>query len=212
MENALDSSVPPRSSRQGSEPHREERDMRSTVLSAAVTLFAARGYNATSVRDIVEAAGCTKPTLYYYFKNKEQLFIEALRACTDTITRVVTTQVRGSGDIRARLSRALSASLRFVDENPALVKLAMMAERQPEEGQPHFDFDSLHRVQLSIARDTLREGVESGVLRADLNIDEAAIALFAMLDYRIGLHIGGKRLPDNYTTEILDLFFKGAGA
>jgi AcrR family transcriptional regulator len=43
------------------------------ILQAAVELFARKGYDATSTREIVEAAGVTKPMLYYYFKNKEGL-------------------------------------------------------------------------------------------------------------------------------------------
>ena len=39
----------------------------------AAKLFAERGYDATSVREIVEAAGVAKPTLYYYFRSKEGL-------------------------------------------------------------------------------------------------------------------------------------------
>jgi AcrR family transcriptional regulator len=43
------------------------------ILQAAVRLFARKGYEATSTREIVEAAGVTKPMIYYYFKSKEGL-------------------------------------------------------------------------------------------------------------------------------------------
>jgi AcrR family transcriptional regulator len=43
------------------------------ILQAAVGLFARKGFEATSTREIVEAAGVTKPMLYYYFKSKEGL-------------------------------------------------------------------------------------------------------------------------------------------
>ena len=41
------------------------------IARAAARLFAERGYDATSVREIVEAAGVAKPTMYYYFRSKE---------------------------------------------------------------------------------------------------------------------------------------------
>jgi AcrR family transcriptional regulator len=44
------------------------------IISAAVSLFCHKGFEATSVREIVKAAGVTKPVLYYYFKNKKDLF------------------------------------------------------------------------------------------------------------------------------------------
>lgn len=43
------------------------------IARAAARLFAERGYDATSVREIVEAAGVAKPTMYYYFRSKEGL-------------------------------------------------------------------------------------------------------------------------------------------
>jgi AcrR family transcriptional regulator len=43
------------------------------IARVAARLFAERGYDATSVREIVEAAGVTKPTLYYHFGSKQGL-------------------------------------------------------------------------------------------------------------------------------------------
>ncbi len=43
------------------------------IARVAARLFAERGYDATSVREIVEAAGVAKPTLYYHFQSKEGL-------------------------------------------------------------------------------------------------------------------------------------------
>jgi AcrR family transcriptional regulator len=43
------------------------------IARVAARLFATQGYDATSVREIVEGAGVAKPTLYYYFRSKEGL-------------------------------------------------------------------------------------------------------------------------------------------
>src|SRR5271167_2630126 len=49
-------------------------DPRQRLLDAGLKLFANRGYAGTAVQDITEEAKVTKPTLYYYFENKEGLF------------------------------------------------------------------------------------------------------------------------------------------
>jgi AcrR family transcriptional regulator len=49
------------------------RDTRDRVLSAALEVFAAKGYAATSVDNIVERAGCTRGAFYYYFESKEDI-------------------------------------------------------------------------------------------------------------------------------------------
>src|SRR5215471_7252303 len=64
------------------------------ISRVAARLFAARGYDATSVREIVEAAGVAKPTLYYYFKSKEglasALLTVPLSGLVSTLRQIVT--------------------------------------------------------------------------------------------------------------------------
>ena len=47
---------------------------RSRILESALKIFSAKGFEGASVSDIVQAAGVTKPTLYYFFTNKEGLY------------------------------------------------------------------------------------------------------------------------------------------
>ncbi len=74
---------------------RSSGEMASHIARVAARLFAEHGYDATSVREIVEAAGVTKPTLYYHFGSKQGLaealltkpmnqFIESLRSLVAT--------------------------------------------------------------------------------------------------------------------------------
>jgi AcrR family transcriptional regulator len=62
--------------------HRRPRDhdlKRDAVVRAAAREFNARGYHNTSLDDIAAALGVTKPTVYYYVANKEQLLFECFR-------------------------------------------------------------------------------------------------------------------------------------
>ena len=52
---------------------------RNAVLSAAAQLFNERGFHATSLDDIAARLNVSKPTLYYYVKNKDQILIECVR-------------------------------------------------------------------------------------------------------------------------------------
>lgn len=69
-------------------------------MRQASSLFASRGYDAVSVREIVEAAGVTKPSLYYYFNSKEGLaraLIDELHAAGADMRREV---FRTAKDVR----------------------------------------------------------------------------------------------------------------
>lgn len=62
--------------------HQEARSEHSRVqiLDAALKLFAHRGYNATSVQDIAEAAGVSKGNVYHHFGDKESIFRQLLES------------------------------------------------------------------------------------------------------------------------------------
>jgi AcrR family transcriptional regulator len=88
------------------------------IARAAARLFAERGYDATSVREIVEAAGVAKPTLYYYFRSKEglaqALITVPLSNLTTTLQRIVS-QVEDP--IRC-LEQVIDAQYHFCREDP----------------------------------------------------------------------------------------------
>ena len=53
---------------------RRPRDTRERILEVAIDLFIEEGYEKTSLREIAERVGVTKPALYYHFENKEAIF------------------------------------------------------------------------------------------------------------------------------------------
>ena len=59
-------------------PKAPEPNARQRLLETATELFAEKGYAGTSVREIVDRAGVSKPVLYYYFKSKEGLYYAIL--------------------------------------------------------------------------------------------------------------------------------------
>lgn len=62
---------------------------RETILNCALQLFSSKGYDAVGVTEIVDKAGITKPTLYYFFGSKEGLFKELLKLEYDTLNHAL---------------------------------------------------------------------------------------------------------------------------
>ncbi|WP_068673323.1 TetR/AcrR family transcriptional regulator [Oceanobacillus sp. Castelsardo] len=50
--------------------------MKEKITEVSIKLFEKKGFNATSIQDIVDAIGVTKGTFYYYFSSKEQLLMD----------------------------------------------------------------------------------------------------------------------------------------
>jgi AcrR family transcriptional regulator len=69
------------------EAQRERR--REEILRAASTLFSQKGYHATSVADVIAAAGISRGTFYLYFDNKDSLFLDLMEQFIQRIMDVI---------------------------------------------------------------------------------------------------------------------------
>src|SRR5579884_2729579 len=67
--------------RAGSARLQKQEDARARLIDAAIALFAEKGYEGTSVRDLAKAAGVNVAAVSYHFGSKDALYTEALRAC-----------------------------------------------------------------------------------------------------------------------------------
>ena len=90
----------------------------SHIARVAARLFAERGYDATSVREIVEAAGVTKPTLYYHFGSKQGLAETLLtRPMTEFIASLRSLLDEAIGPV-ALLGRMFAAYISLISDEP----------------------------------------------------------------------------------------------
>lgn len=88
------------------------------IARAAARLFAERGYDATSVREIVEAAGVTKPTLYYHFGSKEGLAQALLTVPMTAFSARLRDCLDASDDPVANLAAQVEVHFEFIREDP----------------------------------------------------------------------------------------------
>jgi TetR/AcrR family transcriptional regulator len=88
------------------------------IARVAARLFAENGYDATSVREIVEAAGVAKPTLYYYFRSKEGLAQALLTVPLANLVAALRRIVGTVEDPIACLEDVMEAQYAFCREDP----------------------------------------------------------------------------------------------
>jgi len=89
------------------------------TLGAAHTLFAERGYAAVKMDEIAAAVGVTKPLLYNYFGNKEQLYIACMERAGDALTKTVGEAVEGTASPGDALGAGVRAFFAFLDSDRA---------------------------------------------------------------------------------------------
>jgi AcrR family transcriptional regulator len=139
---------------------------RARILEAALTLFASRGYDATSVREICEAAGITKPTLYHFFGSKAGVFSAVLAGAFEETRRLLDTAFSGAtpfAEAARQVARGFFADAR---RRPQFWRLVFGMVWSPTAG-PLDDLrafqDALQAsvraaLDAAVAREELREG------------------------------------------------------
>jgi AcrR family transcriptional regulator len=88
------------------------------IARVAARLFATQGYEATSVRTIVEAAGVTKPTLYYHFGSKEGLAEALLTRPMAVLADAMRATLKAPIDPVGALVQVVEAHFAFCREDP----------------------------------------------------------------------------------------------
>jgi len=186
--------------------------LRERILDAALQQFATRGYDATSVRDLVTAVGCTKPALYYHFGSKEDLFLELVRSRIDGLHELLRTCLSKPGSVEDRLRVLTAAILDGVRQSPLSMRLLMTAEHRPDEGQPEVDLRSMHETFLGYVRALLETGQTGGAFRCDIPAESLAWSYIGAVHVRaLGIALG-HAVPDNASDLIVDIFCRGARA
>jgi len=186
--------------------------LRERILEAALQQFATRGYDATSVRELVAAVGCTKPALYYHFGSKEELFLELVRSRIDGLHELLRSCMDQTGTVEQRLRAVTVGILDGVRQSPLSMRLLLTAEHRPDEGQPEVDLRSMHEAFLEHVRSLLEAGQAAGTLRRDLPAEALAWSYIGAVHVRaLGIALG-REVPADASEVIVDIFCRGASA
>ncbi|WP_029113353.1 TetR family transcriptional regulator KstR2 [Mycobacterium sp. URHB0044] len=144
---------------------------RDELLDLAAAMFAERGLRATTVRDIADSAGILSGSLYHHFKSKEQMAEEVLRDFLDWLFARYTEIVEGERDPLERIKGLFMASFEAIEHRHAQVVI-YQDEAKRLSALPQFSFvDERNREQRQMWVDVLKQGVEEGCLRPDLDVD-----------------------------------------
>ncbi len=147
---------------------------RDAVVSAAAKAFNERGYHNTSLDDIAAALGVTKPTIYYYVANKEQLLFECFRTGLQRIRKAFQEAEQTDRPARERLSRVVRGYAQAIaSEYGWCMVRAHEHDLGPEMGRQINALKS--EIDQGIRR-LLREGVADG----SIGPCDPKIAAFAM--------------------------------
>jgi len=165
------------------------------VLDRAMQAFWARGYQATSLQDLVQCTGINRGSLYSAFTDKRALFIAALRRYDSKNRRELLARLEQAFEPRDAIRELFLAFTRQVDERGGnrgcfLTNTALeLAAHDPEVGR--LVAASQQKIEAFLAR-MIRKGQAGGQIPAELKAAKTARGLLASL---IGLIVLTRSRP-----------------
>jgi AcrR family transcriptional regulator len=183
-------------------------DVPQRLLAEATRLFAERGYDRTSVQEIVEAAGVTKGALYHYFGSKDDLLHEiygrVLRLQTQRLAAIAATPDRKVADrLHEAAADVVVTSIANLDDTKIFFR--SMHQLSPEKQKA---VRAERRRYHERFRALVEEGRREGVFRADLVPDLVVDFFFGSVHhlgtwYREGGPLTARQVAEQFADLLL---------
>jgi AcrR family transcriptional regulator len=152
---------------------------RQQLFAVALELFAQRGYRATTMDDIADAAGVTKPLLYQHFSSKRALYLELVDSIARELLGAVRRAVMNADGPRQQVEQGFAAYFRLVVSKEAEFRLLY--------GRDHAGDPELGRA-LRAVEDAIAEAIDP-LITAGLEDDHRRLLAYGI----VGMAEGASR-------------------
>jgi AcrR family transcriptional regulator len=150
----------------------EPKDRRQQIVEIAAGLFAKRGFDGVSVREIADAAGIMGGSLYHHFASKKEIYLEVHSAALRRAAEVVRAAYENLEDPWERLEAAVAAHL-ALQLHPDSLTLPLMSDLPSMSGEMRVeivrqrdDFEMIYRRLVAVL--PLRPEVDREIYRLSL--------------------------------------------
>lgn len=130
---------------------------RERLLHAAEQLFAERGFYGTSIRDVAQAVGISKPSLIHHFPSKENLYSQVLKRIAAGLVERLEEALQAEGNALEKLHRFVDRFCAWssIHENDARILMREILDNPQRLGE-------VHTWHLKALMDRLAELIETG--------------------------------------------------
>jgi AcrR family transcriptional regulator len=191
------------------EQRQEDREAkRQAVLRAAVRMFNERGFHATALEDVAASLGVSKPTIYHYLGNKDQVLLECVSLGLEQL-RAAAEEARnqpGPGIERLRSFLRRYAEIIMDDFGRCVTRTG--EETLSDESAEHFR--TMKREIDRSMRGLIEAGVADGSLAKHTDPKLLAFTLAGALNWTARWHVpGGKKSAAALAREMVDILTSG---
>ncbi|MTI48903.1 MAG: TetR/AcrR family transcriptional regulator [Firmicutes bacterium] len=158
---------------------REER--RRDILFSAIKIFSQNGFHKSKIQEIAEDAGVGKGTIYEYFDSKKNLFQEMIKYVMELHIAEIQKSIFGKNGFREQIESFFRHKLKVLQEHGDVF--------QQVANQPEVMSEEMKRQMLGLKLEifglmesVVKEGIASGDLRQDLNLEVATASLLGTMN------------------------------
>lgn len=155
-------------------------DVRSRVLTAALRLFAARGFDGTALQDVADAVGVSKPAVLHHFASKEALREGVLQSLLEHWKEALPRLLLAAGASEDRFDAVFGELERFFGEDPDRARVVLReALDRPEETRRLLR--GAVRPWLDVVAGYVRSGRDAGRHHADVEAESYVLLILQLV-------------------------------
>ncbi len=171
------------------------------VLVAASELISEQGYHNVSVREICEAAGVTKPVLYYYFKDKEDVLAELIKEGHQRFRDLIDKYIKPESSFEESLNGLFKVYENYAEVYPYLIRVRAHVQFSPLPEKIKTLSDKKSKELLELIVSVFTKGKEEKFFNKDVGLEMLAYSLIAPFSVMIAQTVlfknNTKPLKDN---------------
>jgi len=197
-------------------PTKPDQDSRAAILKAARTVFAHRGFDGASTREVAEVAGVNNAMIYYHFRDKNELYRSVLADSFTAFDQIWDHSVFSStATVRTKILKYVEEFIRFQHANEELRRIMSMEFAACSENYKWLA-DNYFSQSYERLANLLKEGVRSGELKKhdpSLVIPSlVGMIIQTFITRPMAEHVIGKKLDLNvkrFGKFVTAMFFEG---
>ena len=157
-------------------PTKDER--RQQIIQAAFAAFAENGYAKTTMDDIVRLSGLSKGSLYWHFKNKEELFIATLETMFQQVGEQLAALVQQDAPAEQRLRAFMHEVGAMLEQNKPIVGLLIDAFFQSYQNTA--TMETMRKIYMDYVA-SIEAAIQQGIDRGEFHAVDPQLAAVSLM-------------------------------
>lgn len=184
-------------------------DTKQTITDIATKLFEHKGYNATSMGDKKNTTHYSKGTIYYHFKNKEELYLHCIKQVSQEFIKAWRTKSNDEESAEEQLY--IWSDLNHLMQEKPIMNTIHEYFVSTKKNSYEIVIE-LYESEFNIVQEILKNGVRQGEFNKDLNIYDTSVLLYNFIASLENITLFGyseRKEQNNLYKHAIDLILPG---